>query len=71
LKLPIVYLSEYINANKTKYYQVLHGIRENQDRDSLVHYILVAVEEQSLKTTEKLQKITNLIHLTVKSVEEA
>ncbi|AHB41671.1 filamentation induced by cAMP protein Fic [candidate division SR1 bacterium RAAC1_SR1_1] len=61
LKLPIVYLSEYINANKTKYYQVLHGIRENQDRDSLVHYMLVAVEEQSLKTKDKLEAITNLI----------
>ncbi len=70
LKLPIVYLSEYINANKTKYYQVLHGIRENQDRDSLVQYMLVAVEEQSLKTTEKLQKITDLIRSTVKKTEE-
>ena len=61
LKMPILYLSEYINANKTKYYQVLHGIREKEDRNSLVHYMLIAVEEQAIKTKDKLEAITNLI----------
>ncbi len=59
--MPILYLSEYINANKTKYYQVLHGIREKEDRNSLVHYMLIAVEEQAIKTKDKLEAITNLI----------
>jgi hypothetical protein len=32
--------------------------------------MLVAVEEQSIKTTEKLQKITDLIRSTIKKVED-
>lgn len=70
LKLPILYLSEYINEHKSDYYKFLNWIRTKWDRDGLVNYMLVAVEEQAIKTTEKLQKITNLIRLTVKLVEE-
>jgi len=70
LKLPILYLSEYINEHKSDYYKVLNWIRTKWDRDSLVNYMLVAVEEQSIKTTEKLQKITDLIRSTIKKVED-
>jgi Fic family protein len=70
LKLPILYLSEYINVNKAEYYKVLHNVREKQDWNGLIHYMLVAIEEQSIKTTDKLKKITNLIHSTVKQVED-
>lgn len=61
LKLPILYLSEYINEHKSDYYKFLNWIRTKWDRDSLVNYMLVAVEEQAQKTKNKLEAITNLI----------
>ena len=61
LQLPILYLSEYINTNKTEYYNVLQWVRTNWDWDSLVHYIIVAVDQQAIKTKDKLEAITNLI----------
>lgn len=70
LTLPILYLSEYINSHKSDYYKVLQKTRTEQDRDGLVAYILRGVEEQSIKTTEKLEAITKLIQTTVKQVED-
>jgi Fic family protein len=61
LKMPILYLSEYINTYKTDYYKVLQWIRTNEDRDGLVSYILQAVNEQAIKTKDKLEAITHLI----------
>ncbi len=70
LELPILYLSEYINENKSGYYNSLRNVREKWDWDGLVNYILTAVEEQSIKTTHKLKQITELIHKTVKQTEK-
>lgn len=70
LNLPVLYISEYINTHKSEYYKVLHNVREKGDWDSLVYYMLQAVEEQSKITTEKLEKITKLIHSTVQQVED-
>lgn len=61
LQLPILYLSEYINDHKAGYYTVLHNIRIKNDRDGLVYYMLVAIEQQSIKTKDKLEAITKLI----------
>lgn len=69
LKMPILYLSDYINTHKVEYYKVLRATRTNEDRDGLVYYILTALEEQSVKTTEKLEKITSLIKSTIKKIE--
>ncbi len=69
LQLPILYLSEYINEHKAGYYKVLNNIRTKNDRDGLVYYMLVAIEQQSIITTDKLEKITKLIHSTLQKVE--
>ena len=61
LQLPILYLSEYINDHKAGYYTVLHNIRTKNDWDGLVQYMLVAIEQQSIKTKDKLEAITKLI----------
>lgn len=61
LKLPVLYLSEYINEHKSDYYKVLNWIRTQQDRDGLAYYMLVAVEVQAIKTKDKLDAITRLI----------
>lgn len=70
LKLPVLYISEYINTHKSQYYKVLHGIREEGDWDSLVYYMLQAVEEQSIKTKDKLEAITNLIKTSKQQIDD-
>lgn len=70
LKLPILYLSEHINEHKSDYYKVLNWIRTKWNRDSLVNYVLVAVEEQSIKTKNKLEAITNLIREKKETIDD-
>lgn len=70
LKLPILYLSEYINEHKSDYYKVLNWIRTKWNRDSLVNYMLVAVEEQAQKTKDKLEAITNLIREKKQTIDD-
>lgn len=70
LTMPILYLSEYINEHKSDYYKVLSWIRTTQDRDSLVRYMLVAVEEQAIKTKDKLEAITKLIRETKYKIDD-
>ncbi len=61
LKLPVLYLSEYINTHKTEYYTSLQNVRAKENWDGLVKYMLVAVEQQALVTKDKLEAITTLI----------
>lgn len=61
LQLPILYLSEYINTHKAAYYTSLQWVRTKGDWDTLVHYILEAVNHQAIKTKDKLEAITKLI----------
>ena len=70
LKLPVLYLSEYINTNKTNYYTGLHNIREKEDRNGFIHYMLVAIEEQATITKDKLEAITKLIKQRKQDIDE-
>ncbi len=70
LKLPVLYLSEYINSNKIKYYESLHNIRGKQDRDWLIRYMLIAIEDQAIKTKNKLEAITNLIRQKKQEIDD-
>lgn len=70
LKLPILYLSEYINSNKADYYRLLQEVRKDWNWDGLVYYMLLAVEQQSIKTNEKLERITKLIDFTIKQIDD-
>ena len=60
LDLPVLFVSGYINANKSDYYRVLRGVTEKADWDSYIHYMLTAFEVQARNSTDMLLKIKNL-----------
>lgn len=61
LKLPILYLSRYINQNKGEYYRLLQYTRNTQDWESWIIYMLEAVEQTALQTTAIIRGIKKLM----------
>lgn len=61
LKLPILYLSRYINQNKSGYYQLLQQTRETGNWEPWILYILDAVEQTSLQTADMVRDIKKLM----------
>lgn len=58
---PILYLSKYINKNKHQYYVRLQSVRDHNDWESLIMYLLKGIEEISINTLDVMKKITKLI----------
>ncbi len=56
---PILYLSNYINKNKSDYYKLFNEFRENNDYESWIIYILKGIEETSENTIELIKQIQN------------
>lgn len=50
LDIPILYLSRYIIRNKARYYALLQGVRDNENWEEWILYILSAVEETAYDT---------------------
>jgi Fic family protein len=50
LDFPILFLSEYINKNKSKYYELLNKTHKDSDYSDIIIYFLDAIIEQSDKT---------------------
>lgn len=67
---PIIYISKYINKNKNEYYQVLQGVRENDDFEQLIMFMLTAIEKTAYSTLEVLKKIVSIIKETEASIRE-
>ncbi len=63
LKLPILYLSRYINQNKAGYYKLLQQTRETNNWEPWILYMLTAVEETSLQTSSIIRAIKSLMQL--------
>jgi len=61
LNLPILYLSRYIILNKGNYYKLLQEIRETDNWENWLLFILDAIEQISKETIELIGKIRNLI----------
>jgi len=61
LGLPILYLSRYIIDNKGQYYKLLQEVRETDDWENWILYILDAVEQISKETIVLIGKIKNLM----------
>lgn len=57
LNLPILYLSRYINQNKSDYYRLLQKVRTENAWEAWVLYILEGVEQTSLQTIKLIDGI--------------
>ncbi|KAF0092012.1 MAG: filamentation induced by camp protein fic [Fusobacteria bacterium] len=56
---PILYLSGYINRNKSDYYRLLQEVRNINNWEDWISYILVGVEETAVKTLSLAKKINS------------
>lgn len=59
LEYPVLYLSQYITANKHDYYETLAGVSQRGDWQSWLIYILKAVDYTSRRTYQKINDIIN------------
>jgi Fic family protein len=68
LKIPILYLSRYINQTKSRYYQLLQSTRETKDWEAWILYILEGVEQTSRETIESIEAIKGLMQSQKQSI---
>lgn len=61
LKLPILYLSRYINHNKAAYYALLQKVRNTEQWEEWIEFMLDAVEQTSIQTTTIIRNIKELM----------
>ena len=60
LNLPILYLSKYIISKKGEYYKLLQEVRDKDEWENWILFMLEAVEETSKDTILVIEKIKNL-----------
>ena len=65
LDIPILYLSSFINQNKSDYYRLLNMVNKTDEWEEYILYILKAIEETSLKTISKINNIKELLEETI------
>lgn len=70
LDTPILYLSSYINKNKSDYYHYLQYIRETDDWDGWIMYILDGITETAIKTLNIMKNINNLIERMIEEIKD-
>jgi len=61
LNLPVLYLSRYIIEHKVDYYRLLQEVRETDNWENWILYMLDSVEQISKETIVLIGKIRNLI----------
>lgn len=64
LDLPVLYLSRYITQNKQEYYSVLQNVRDTEDWESMILYLLKGVEVTAQQTIGLVTNIKNLMQHT-------
>lgn len=60
LRLPVLFVSGFINAHKKGYYEAIRGITEAGDWDTFISYMLEAVAAQAHESTMMLIEIKEL-----------
>jgi len=58
---PILYLSRFIIQNKSKYYELLQDVRDNDNWEEWILYILKGVEETALESIQIIKSISALM----------
>ena len=62
INLPVLYLSRYIIEHKVDYYKLLQEVRETDNWENWVLYMLDSVEQISKETIVLIEKIKDLIY---------
>jgi Fic family protein len=70
LDIPILYLSSYINENKSDYYRLLNNVNNTNEWEEYIIYMLKAVEITSNRTIEKINSIKTLLDQTILFTQE-
>ena len=60
---PILYLSNYINNTKTKYYELFTKFREENNYEDWIIYILKGIAQTSQSTIELIKQIQNCMEV--------
>ena len=74
LPMPILYLSRFIIAHKTDYYDLLLGVTHRNDQDAWEHWLLFmlrGIEQTAAWTTAKIAAIRRLANETSQLVRDA
>lgn len=58
---PIIYLSGFINRNRSEYYRLLREVSSKNDWKSWILYMLKAIEEQANESTTTVIKIRDMM----------
>lgn len=61
LDIPILYLSRYITKTKPDYYQLLQKVRDENDWESWILYMLDAIESTAKQTISTIENIKRLM----------
>jgi Fic family protein len=68
LRYPILFLSEYINSTRQKYYEHLNRSHETTDYTSIILYLLEGIILQAHKTSDKIIRIHELMKKTEENI---
>lgn len=60
LKEPILYLSLYFKSHRSRYYELLQGVRERGDWEAWLEFFLDGITETSLQAADAAREIVNL-----------
>jgi len=69
LDIPILYLSSYIIKEKRDYYKLLSEIRDKDNWEDWIYYILHGIEKTAHQTTILIRKIKELLEETIEKVK--
>lgn len=67
---PILYLSRYINNNKQTYYKLFKEVRETNDFEEWIIYILIGIEETAEETMKLIKNIQGEMEIYGKELKE-
>jgi Fic family protein len=70
IKLPVLYLSGYIIANKQAYYRGIKRVTEEGAWEEWILYMLDAIEVTSADTCLRIREIRSLIDITLQRIRE-
>lgn len=70
LDIPILYLSSYINENKSEYYRLLNKVNTSNEWEEYILYILKAIEVTANRTISKISDIKKLLSETLETAQE-